>query len=149
MRELDLVKTIRNSLQTLLLHHQLTERARAFFKSVRLGKYDEAKGAMSTAWKSMDSGELRDMVCNDLPLLPASSATNFGLAMDDGALAVLDAYLYFDGGHWIPCAVSMVEEGGQWWIDTLSLRRVDWSPEKLQEQTSDVRNADEATRVSG
>jgi len=149
MRDLTLVKTIRDSLQTLLLHHQLTEKVRVFFKSIRLGDYDKTKATMSAVWKSVDTAKLRGVICNDLPLLPASGATTFGLTMDDGVMAALDVYLYFNGGHWHPCTVTMVEEGGQWWINTVSLSREDWSPEKIQESTSGVRNGGETTRVSG
>ena len=97
MKAFALVKTIRNSLQTLLLHQQFTETARDFFKAVRSGNYGEAKSKMSPAWQGVSTGELREMIQNDLPLLPLSTASNFGLAMDDGTSAVLDAYLFFNG----------------------------------------------------
>jgi hypothetical protein len=63
-----LVKTIRNSLQTLLLHQLFTETARDFFKAVRSGNYGEAKSKMSPAWQGVSTGELREMIQNDLPL---------------------------------------------------------------------------------
>ena len=61
--------------------------------------------------------------------------SQFGLAMDDGMSAVLDIYLFFDGGHWVSCSISMVEESGQWSIEMLNLRLEDWSPEKLHQQS--------------
>ena len=42
---------------------------------------------------------------------------------------MLDAYLFFDGGHWIWCAISLMQEEGRWSIDALNLRLEDWSPE--------------------
>ena len=150
MNELTLVKTIRDSLQTLLLHHQFTETARGFFKAVRSGNYAEAKSKMSPAWQGVSTGELRDMIQNDLPLLPLSTASHFGLAMDDGAAAVLDAYLFFDGGHWISCAISLAEEDGQWRVDTVNLRLEDWSPENLRQQPDlELRSADTPVRLAG
>ena len=134
MKAFTLVKTIRDSLQTLLLHQQFTETARDFFKAVRSRNYGEAKSRMSPVWQGVTPGELRDIIQNDLPLLPLSTASNFGLAMDDGTSAVLDAYLFFDGGHWIWCGISLMQEEGRWSIDALNLRLEDWSPEKLQQQ---------------
>ena len=32
---------------------------------------------------------------------------------------MLDAYLFFDGGHWIWCAISLMQEEGRWSIDAL------------------------------
>ena len=134
MKAFTLVKTIRDSLQTLLLHQQFTEIARDFFKAVRSRNYGEAKSRMSPAWQGVSPGELRDMIQNDLPLLPLSTASHFGLAMDDGTSAVLDAYLFFEGGHWISCGICLAEAEGQWSIDAVNLRLEDWSPEKLQQQ---------------
>lgn len=134
MKEFALVKTIRGSLQTLLLHRQFTETARDFFKALRSGNYADVKSNMSLTWQSLSTDELRDMMQNDLPLLPLSTASHFGLAMDDGMSAVLDVYLFFDGGHWVSCSISLAEESGQWSIDTLNLRLEDWSPEKLHQQ---------------
>ena len=68
MKAFALVKTIRNSLQTLLLHQLFTETARDFFKAVRSGNYGEAKSKMSPAWQGVSTGELREMIQNDLPL---------------------------------------------------------------------------------
>ena len=145
-----LVKTIRDSLQTLLLHQQFTETARDFFKAVRSRNYAEAKSRMSPAWQGVSTGELRDMIQNDLPLLPLSTASNFGLAMDDGTSAVLDAYLFFDGGHWIWCGISLMQEEGRWSIDALNLRLEDWSPEKLQQQPDlESRSVDMSARLAG
>ena len=135
MKEFALVKTIRDSLQTLLLHRQFTETARDFFKALRSGNYAEVKSNMSLTWQGLSTDELRDMIQNDLPLLPLSTASHFGLAMDDGMSAVLDIYLFFDGGHWVSCSISMVEESGQWSIESLNLRLEDWSPEKLHQQS--------------
>ena len=90
-----MVKTMRDSLEPLLLHHQLTEKARNFFKAVRLGDFVKAKSRMSATWQTVPADDLCDMIRDDLPLLPLSTATHFGLAMDDGASAVVDAYLYF------------------------------------------------------
>ena len=59
MRELTLVKTMRDSLETLLLHHQLTEKARNFFKAVRLGDFVE----MSESLDSVDVTVLDKVVC--------------------------------------------------------------------------------------
>ena len=106
MRELTLLKTMRDSLQTLLLHHQFNEKARDFFKAVRLGDFAEARSRMSATWQGVTAEDLRDMICKDLPLLPLSTASHFGLAMDDGTSAVLDAYRIFDGGTWIWCGIS-------------------------------------------
>ena len=97
MKAFTLVKTIRDSLQTLLLHQQFTETARDFFKAVRSGNYGEAKSKMSPAWQGVSTGELREMIQNDLPLQPLSTASHSGLAMDDGTSDVLDGYLFFDG----------------------------------------------------
>ncbi len=33
--------------------------------------------------------------------------------MDDGTNAVLDAYLFFEGGHWISCGICLAEAEGQ------------------------------------
>ena len=148
MRELTLVKTMRDSLETLLLHHQLTEKARNFFKAVRLGDFVEAKSRMSATWQTVPADDLCDMIRDDLPLLPLSTATHFGLAMDDGASAVVDAYLYFEGGHWISCGVSLVLEQGQWWIDTISLLLEDWSPDRPQPKPDlESRSATKPTRI--
>ena len=132
MRELTLLKTMRDSLQTLLLHHQCNEKARDFFKAVRLGDFAEARSRMSAPWQGVTAEDLRDMICKDLPLLPLSTATHFGLVMDDGGTAVLDAYLYFEGGHWISSGVSLVLEQGRWGIDTIRLLQEDWSPDRPQ-----------------
>jgi len=143
-----LVKTMRDSLETLLLHHQLTEKARNFFKAVRLGDFVEAKSRMSATWQTVPADDLCDMIRDDLPLLPLSTATHFGLAMDDGASAVVDAYLYFEGGHWISCGVSLVLEQGQWWIDTISLLQEDWSPDRPQPKPDlESRSATKPTRI--
>lgn len=137
-------------MQTLLLHQQFTEMARYFFKMVRSENYAEAKSKMSLPWLGVSAVELREMIENDLPLLPLSTATHFGLAMDDGASAVLDAYLFFDGGHWISCGISLVEEDGKWSIDGLNLRMEDWSPEKLQHQPDlESRSASTPERMLG
>ena len=121
-------------MQTLLLHQQLPETARDFFKALRSRNYGEAKSRMSPAWQEVTPDELRDMIQNDLPLLPLSTASQFGLAMDDGTNAVLDACLFFEGGHWISCGICLAKAEGQWSIDTVNLRLEDWSPEKLQQQ---------------
>ena len=127
-----MLKTMRDSLQTLLLHHQLNEKARGFFKAVRLGNFAEARSSMSATWRTVPVEELSEMIHNDLPLLPISTATHFGLVMDDGGTAVLDAYLYFEGGHWISSGVSLVLEQGRWGIDTIRLLQEDWSPDRPQ-----------------
>ena len=132
MRELTLLKTMRDSLQTLLLHHQLNEVARGFFKAVRMGNFGEARSRMSSTWQAVTVDELSEMIRNDLPLLPLSTATHFGLVMDDGAEAVLDTYLYFQGGHWLSCGVSLAQEQGCWGVDTVRLLQEDWSPERPQ-----------------
>ena len=134
MRELKLLKTMRDSLQTLLLHHQLNEMARGFFKAVRLGNFAEAMLLMSATWQEVSTEELSEMISNDLPLLPLSTATHFGLVMDDGATAVLDAYLYFEGGHWLSCGVSLVLEKGRWVVSAVNLVQEEWSPDRLQPQ---------------
>ncbi len=97
MKAFALVKTIRNSLQTLLLQQLFTETTRDFFKVVRSGNYAKPKSKMSPAWQGVSTGELREMIQNDLPLQPLSTASHSGLAMDDGTSAVLDAYLFFNG----------------------------------------------------
>ena len=130
MRELKLLKTMRDSLETLLLHHQLNEMASGFFKAVRLGNFAEARSLMSTTWQAVPTEELSEMIRNDLPLLPLSTATHFGLVMDDGATAVLDAYLYFEGAHWLSCGVSLVLEQGRWAVNTVNLVQEEWSPER-------------------
>lgn len=117
-----LVNTIRGSLQALLLLQQFTETARDFFKAVRFRNYGEAKSKMSPAWQGFTPGELRDMIQNDLLLLALWTASYFGLAMDDGTNAVLGSYLFFEGGHWIPCGICLAEAEGQWSIDTVNLR---------------------------
>jgi hypothetical protein len=132
MRELAMVKTMRDSLQTLLLHHHLNEVARGFFKAVRLGNFAEAKSRMSATWQVVPADELSEMIRSDLALLSLSTATHFGLVMDDGVRAVLDTYLYFEGGHWLSCGVSLAQEQGCWGVDTVNLLREDWSPERLQ-----------------
>ena len=148
MRELTLVKTMRDSLQTLLLHHQFNEKARDFFRAVRLGDYAKARSRMSATWQAVPPDGLRDMIRGDLPLLPLSTATHFGLAMDDGSTAVLDAYLYFEGGHWISCGVSLVLEHGQWWVDTISLLQEDWSPDRPQPKPDlESRRGTKPTRI--
>ena len=97
MKAFALIKTIRNSLQTLLLQQLFTETARDFFKVVRSGNYAKSKSKMSPAWQGVSTGELREMIQNDRPLQPLSTASHSGLAMDDGTSAVLDAYLFFNG----------------------------------------------------
>ena len=92
MRELTLVKTMRDSLQTLLLHHQFNEKARDFFKAVRLGDFAEARSRMSATWQGVTAEDLRDMIRNDLPLLPLSTATHFGLVMDRCLLLFKTSY---------------------------------------------------------
>ena len=70
--------------------------------------------------------------------------------MDDGTSAVLDAYLFFDGGHWIWCGISLMQEEGRWSIDALNLRLEDWSPEKLQQQPDlESRSVDMPARLAG
>ena len=49
--------------------------------------------------------------------------------MDDGTNAVLDAYLFFEGGHWISCGICLAEAEGQWSIDAVNLRLEDWLTE--------------------
>ena len=68
---------------------------------------------MSPAWQGVTTGELRDMIQNDLSILPLSKASYFGLAMDDVTNAVLDACLFFEGGHWISCGICLAEAEGQ------------------------------------
>lgn len=150
MRELTLLKTMRDSLQTLLLHHQFNEKACDFFKAVRLGNFVEARSRMSATWQGVTAEDLRDMIRNDLPLLPLSTATHFGLVMDDGATAVLDAYLYFEGGHWISCGVSLVLEQGLWGVDRISLLQEDWSPDRPQPKPDvQPRGEIQPTRIGG
>jgi hypothetical protein len=50
--------------------------------------------------------------------------------MDDGTNAVLDAYLFFEGGHWISCGICLAEAEGQWSIDAVNLRLEDWLTKK-------------------
>ena len=143
-----MLKTMRDSLQTLLLHHQLNERARGFFKAVRLGNFAEVRSSMSATWQTVPVEELSEMIHNDLPLLPISTATHFGLVMDDGTTAVLDAYLYFEGDHWLSCGVSLVLEQGRWGVGTISLLQEEWSPERTQPKpTVEPGSGPEPTRV--
>ena len=132
MNEHPLIKSTRDSLKTLLLHHQLEEKTRGFLRFLRKNSFSDAKSLMTNAWQSLSDNELEGMIRKNMSLLPISIATQFGLVMDDGNAAVMDVYLYFDGGHWISCGIKLVHEGEGWGIHTIQLIQEEWSPERAQ-----------------
>jgi|TARA_B110000263_G_scaffold133471_1_gene115955 hypothetical protein len=49
-----------------------------FLKAVRSGNYGKPKSKMSSAWQRVFTGELREMIQNDLPLNPISTTSHSG-----------------------------------------------------------------------
>ncbi len=140
---------MRDTLQTLLLHQQLTDETQIFLQALRTNDFAHAKEMMSEVWQEMSLSEFQGMIQEELPAFAKSTATFVGLIMDDGQEAVVDAFLYFSNEKWAACDVTFARNGYGWKVNRLSLRDIDWAIEPFSPTEPTLSSRSESMEIEG
>ena len=140
---------MRDTLQTLLLHQQLTDDAQIFLQALRSEDFVHAKGMMTDIWQRMGLPEFQSMIRDEMPVFAKSTATFVGLIMDDGQKAVVDAFLYFSNEKWAACDLAFANIGQAWKVNRLGLREIDWSIEPFSSSQPALSSRNESLEIEG
>ena len=140
---------MRDTLQTLLLHQQLTDETQIFLQALRTNDFTHAKHMMSEVWREMSLPDFQAMIQKELPAFAKSTATFVGLIMDDGQEAVVDAFLYFSNEKWAACGVTFARNRDGWKVIRLSLREIDWAIEPFSPTEPSLSSRSESMEVEG
>ena len=140
---------MRDTLQTLLLHQQLTDETQIFLQALRTNDFTHAKHMMSEVWREMSLPDFQAMIQKELPAFAKSTATFVGLIMDDGQEAVVDAFLYFSNEKWAACDVTLARNRDGWKVIRLSLREIDWAIEPFSPTEPSLSSRSESMEVEG
>jgi len=140
---------MRDTLQTLLLHKQLTDETQIFLQALRGNDFAHAKEMMSEVWQEMPLPEFQAMIQEELPVFANSAATFVGLIMDDGQEAAVDAFLYFSNEKWAACDVIFARNGDGWKVSRLGLREIDWAIEPFSPTEPTLSSRSESMEIDG
>ena len=140
---------MRETLQTLLLHQQLTDETQIFLQALRTNDFAHAKEMMSEVWQEMSLSEFQGMIQEELPAFAKSTATFVGLIMDDGQEAAVDAFLYFSNEKWASCDVTFARNGDGWKVSWLGLREIDWAIEPFSPVEPSLSSRSESMEIEG